>query len=205
MSLHHFKKLSTYKQQIGIKLYSSSILLDGRRRKTCEGSLCCCQTHPKSHNIYRWATNHLPAVWSVSPILRIMVHLTLINSIHIKIINDFMFWSSMKWLSDGRIWIDNFKPNVVSRADEIDSMFSERKEGEHEASRRMKTQFMIEFSQVTMMMFDFIACDDGNNFYIFDLFAIGWKGANSYHWCHKQAFWPWWCCTQVNFLVKIVL
>ena len=31
-------------------------------------------------------------------------------------------------------------------------MFSERKEGEHEASRRMKTQFMVEFSQVEMIV-----------------------------------------------------
>ena len=33
--------------------------------------------------------------------------------------------------------------------DEIDSILSERSAGEHEASRRLKTQFLVEFDGVT--------------------------------------------------------
>ena len=33
-------------------------------------------------------------------------------------------------------------------ADEIDSILSERSSGEHEASRRLKTQFLVEFDGV---------------------------------------------------------
>lgn len=37
---------------------------------------------------------------------------------------------------------------LLSCADEIDSILSERSAGEHEASRRLKTQFLVEFDGV---------------------------------------------------------
>lgn len=41
-----------------------------------------------------------------------------------------------------RLW------GCVFDADEIDSILSERSSGEHEASRRLKTQFLVEFDGV---------------------------------------------------------
>ena len=38
--------------------------------------------------------------------------------------------------------------NITIPADEIDSILSERSSGEHEASRRLKTQFLVEFDGV---------------------------------------------------------
>lgn len=35
-------------------------------------------------------------------------------------------------------------------ADEIDSLLCERREGEHDASRRLKTEFLIEFDGVSV-------------------------------------------------------
>ena len=35
-------------------------------------------------------------------------------------------------------------------SDEIDSLLCERREGEHESSRRLKTEFMLEFDGVSM-------------------------------------------------------
>ncbi len=37
---------------------------------------------------------------------------------------------------------------IATHADEIDSILSERSAGEHEASRRLKTQFLVEFDGV---------------------------------------------------------
>ena len=37
---------------------------------------------------------------------------------------------------------------LIYPADEIDSILSERSSGEHEASRRLKTQFLVEFDGV---------------------------------------------------------
>lgn len=36
----------------------------------------------------------------------------------------------------------------ILRSDEVDSLLCERREGEHEASRRLKTEFLIEFDGV---------------------------------------------------------
>lgn len=36
----------------------------------------------------------------------------------------------------------------VLRSDEVDSLLCERREGEHDASRRLKTEFLIEFDGV---------------------------------------------------------
>jgi len=38
----------------------------------------------------------------------------------------------------------------VSMVDEVDSLLSERREGEHEASRRLKTEFLLEFDGVSL-------------------------------------------------------
>lgn len=43
----------------------------------------------------------------------------------------------------------------VFLSDEVDSLLSERREGEHDASRRLKTEFLIEFNGVRMW-----ACSD---------------------------------------------
>ena len=40
-----------------------------------------------------------------------------------------------------------FIPILLS--DEIDSLLTERREGEHEASRRLKTEFLVEFDGVS--------------------------------------------------------
>lgn len=37
---------------------------------------------------------------------------------------------------------------LVFHSDEVDSLLCERREGEHDASRRLKTEFLIEFDGV---------------------------------------------------------
>ena len=41
--------------------------------------------------------------------------------------------------------------SVIS--DEIDSLLCERREGEHEASRRLKTEFLLEFDGVSAYIY----------------------------------------------------
>ena len=48
----------------------------------------------------------------------------------------------------GRGWCARWLRLVCAGVDEIDSILSERSSGEHEASRRLKTQFLVEFDGV---------------------------------------------------------
>jgi len=41
-------------------------------------------------------------------------------------------------------------------SDEIDSLLCERREGEHESSRRLKTEFMLEFDGVSLCLLKYI-------------------------------------------------
>lgn len=47
------------------------------------------------------------------------------------------------------------KPVFVSHSDEIDSLLCERREGEQESSRRLKTEFLIEFDGVRAAVLEF--------------------------------------------------
>jgi len=42
--------------------------------------------------------------------------------------------------------------------DEVDSMLSERREGEHDAMRRLKTEFLLEFDGVSLNSLDILGC-----------------------------------------------
>ena len=55
---------------------------------------------------------------------------------------------SFRCLLIGQGWCARRPRLLCAGADEIDSILSERSSGEHEASRRLKTQFLVEFDGV---------------------------------------------------------
>lgn len=96
---------------------------------------------------------------------------------------------------------------VVLPLDEVDSLLCERREGEHDASRRLKTEFLVEFDGVRVIVFSFLLLRHPLETFVLSQHiddgcfrfsgAVGRRWQGSCHGGNKQAAGAWWSSVKV--------